>query len=196
MMCQRCGKNDALIHLTEIDDGQVQSLWLCPDCAREYKNEKAADRGTGEPPFNWLDPPTGPGPRSARDQSLADFLGEDGLLHQNMDPDGVTTCPVCDHTLDQFFRTNRLGCAGCYRAFASNIRPLLARHHGRTIHLGKVPRNLSPRSNRLADRARVRVALERAVAREDYEEAARLRDQLSTLEKSGESEQGKDGQHE
>ncbi len=187
MMCQHCGRNDALIHLTEINDGQVQSLWLCPACAREHKNQRAA-RGVGGPSDGGLpengDPFALP-PRRERgrgpDQSLADFLGEDGLLHRNVDPDGVHTCPVCGYTIESFFRTERLGCAGCYRAFEPNIRPLLARHHGRTIHLGKVPRSDASRPNLLADRTRVRVALERAVAREDFEEAARLRDQLKAL---------------
>lgn len=183
MLCQRCGKNDALIHLTEINDGQVQSLWLCPGCARRHKEERRASTPDDEPAF---DPFTlgGEGDGSpAHEASLADFLGRDGLLHRNLDPDGLHTCPVCGYSVEEFLRSNRLGCSGCYRAFEPNIRPLLARHHGRTIHLGKVPLSGGAQApSILAERTRVRVALDRAVAEEDYEEAARLRDQLKAMQ--------------
>lgn len=181
MDCQRCGKQDALIHLTEINDGEISSLWLCPGCARERQSPGQDNLPGGGPLFRSF----GAGPRPFapdEEDSLAAFLGEEGIQHRNVDPAGVNVCPECEFRLETFFRLNRLGCPECYRAFDPNIRPLLARLHGRTIHLGKVPRTSPPGRNPLAEMTRTRVALEKAVSTEDFEEAARLRDYLKMLQ--------------
>ena len=52
--------------------------------------------------------------------------------------------------------------------------PLLQRYHGATRHVGKVARRREGAGQRL----RLRTRLREAIAREDYEEAARLRDLL------------------
>jgi protein arginine kinase activator len=181
MDCQRCGKRDALIHLTEINDGQVSSLWLCPECARERQSPDREDSSGGEPLFQSYG--SGPGPFAPDEEdTLAAFLGEEGIRPRNVDPEGVSECPECEFRLETFFRLNRLGCPECFRAFEPNLRPVLARLHGRTIHLGKVPRTSPPGRNPLAEMTRTRVALEKAVAAENFEEAARLRDYLKMLQ--------------
>ena len=86
--------------------------------------------------------------------------------------------------------TSRLGCPSCYRAFSGSLRPMLARLHGRTIHLGKVPQTSLTGQNSLAEMTRTRVALEKAVSAEDFEEAARLRDFLKDLQARRDSQRG------
>ena len=63
---------------------------------------------------------------------------------------------------------------GDYRVFSAGVLPLLQRFHGATRHVGKVAR----RHEGSAQRLRLRTQLREAIAREDYEEAARLRDRL------------------
>jgi protein arginine kinase activator len=180
MDCQRCGRQDALVHLTEIRDGEVFSIWLCPACA---KDRQVIRPPLGESDEALFDQGTAPDPATPGDADpLADFLGEDDFQQRMVDPAGIRTCPACGFQLEDFFRQNRLGCPGCYRAFEPNLRPFLARHHGRAIHLGKVPPASSQGYNPLADMTRARVALEKAVAAEDFEEAARLRDHLKMLQ--------------
>lgn len=188
MDCQRCGKHDALVHLTEINDGQVHSLWLCPACARERQNRGL---GHGESDHNLFGDPEGDDLTTGGEEDpLESFLGADSMRRRHADRAVIRTCPVCGFQIETYFRLNRLGCAGCYRAFAPNIRPLLAHHHGRTIHLGKVPPANPQGQNPLAEMTRTRVALEKAVAVEDFEEAARLRDYLKSLQ----SRQGRNGE--
>ncbi|HEX8203401.1 MAG TPA: UvrB/UvrC motif-containing protein, partial [Isosphaeraceae bacterium] len=74
----------------------------------------------------------------------------------------------------QFRSAGRLGCPNDYEVFASGLSPLLLRAHGATRHVGKAPRRRPGPTSRL----RLRAQLRDAVAREDYETAARLRDQL------------------
>jgi protein arginine kinase activator len=190
VLCQNCGRSDALIHLTEISDGKIHSLWLCTKCARKHKNAQNQDDRDEDALFGDIPRRPPPSRRSEGDSGLAEFLGEDGILQRNLDPDGVHTCPVCGHTIEEYFRTSRLGCPACYQAFDPNIRPMLARHHGRTIHLGKVPRSSTDSASSLAELTRTRIALDRAVAEEDFEEAARLRDQLKELQRLRRREDG------
>ena len=62
--------------------------------------------------------------------------------------------------------------------------PLLERvHEGASQHVGKVPSRAGTDERRPAALLRLRAALKDAVAEEDYERAARLRDQIKELEK-------------
>ncbi len=180
MDCQRCGRRDALIHLTEISGGRTVNVWLCPACARDRQASRKRSEESDEALFGDRGisraAPTGEG------DPLAAFLGEEGLQYFNSDPAGEETCPTCGFKIETFFRLNRLGCPGCYRAFAPNLRPILARLHGRAIHLGKVPQTNFQGHNPLAEMTRTRVALEKAITAEDFEEAARLRDLLKSLQ--------------
>lgn len=86
-------------------------------------------------------------------------------------------CPLCGMKFMEFRIGGRLGCPHDYQAFGSGLLPLLRRSQdGVTRHVGKVPRRPPglPEAEALLTRARLRGA----VAREDYEEAARLRDRL------------------
>lgn len=184
MDCQSCGQKEALIHLTQIREGEAVNLWLCLDCAKTRQNApKNNDDGLqgGNDFFapSGSDKPVDP----HRDDSLASFFGEGSIPWQNLDPNGVDTCPVCGFKLELFVRTAQLGCPACYRAFSANLKPLLSRMQGQLIHLGKVPKSNPQGPNSLAEITRTRVALEKAVAREDYEEAARLRDHLKSMQK-------------
>jgi protein arginine kinase activator len=60
--------------------------------------------------------------------------------------------------------------------------PLLENIHGDTRHCGKTPRRYPQTKKAEAELLQLRQRLKRAVEREDYEEAARLRDQIRTVE--------------
>jgi protein arginine kinase activator len=78
----------------------------------------------------------------------------------------------------EFRAEGRLGCPQDYRVFSAGLLPLLQRYHGATRHVGKVARRPEGATQRL----RLRTKLRAAIAREDYEEAARLRDRLRLKE--------------
>ena len=62
--------------------------------------------------------------------------------------------------------------------------PLLENIHGETRHCGKVPRRGSQSQETQNELMQLRQRLKQAVTREDYEEAARLRDRIKTLEEA------------
>ena len=86
-------------------------------------------------------------------------------------------CPLCGLKFMEFRISGRLGCPNDYLAFNRGLLPLLRRSHdGVTRHVGKFPKR--PAGPESADALRLRAQLRQAVSREEYEEAARLRDQL------------------
>jgi protein arginine kinase activator len=84
------------------------------------------------------------------------------------------SCPDCGIKFMEFRAGGRLGCPQDYWVFTKGLLPLLQRYHGTTRHVGKTAR----RREGAKDRLRLRTLLRQAIAHEEYEEAARLRDLL------------------
>jgi protein arginine kinase activator len=85
--------------------------------------------------------------------------------------------------IEQFKKTGRLGCSHCYVTFEPHLRNLLRRLHGNLQHVGKVYLPPDPSAAEKRERlAGLRRKLDRAVEAEDFEQAARIRDQIRTLE--------------
>jgi protein arginine kinase activator len=155
MTCQKC-REEATVHLTESVDGEVREVHLCGPCA------KAAG----------LTMPQAP-PDLALEMVVQNLIvahvGElVGELAQR-------SCPICGLKFMEFRTGGRLGCPHDYQVFDRGLVPLIRRAHGATRHVGKVPRRRPDASARLLE---LRARLREAVAREDYEQAARLRDQI------------------
>jgi protein arginine kinase activator len=152
--CQRCSET-ATVHVTETVEGRRREIHLCGPCAREAGLIAAED----VPPL----------PLEGVVQGL--ILAHVGELVGEI---AGLTCPDCGLMFMEFRRGGRLGCPRDYEAFAIGLNPILGRTQGATRHVGKRPR----RPARGVDRLRLRSLLRRAIAREDYEQAAQLRDQL------------------
>lgn len=143
------------MHLTEQIEGRRRELHLCQSCARKA----------------GLSLPESP-PKLALDAVVQDLITTHvGELVGEL---AESTCPDCGIKFMEFRAAGRLGCPQDYRVFAAGLLPLLQRYHGATRHVGKVARRQEGATHRL----RLRTRLRAAIAREDYEEAARLRDRL------------------
>ena len=163
MLCDRCGKNEAIINLTQIVNNQSTTRNLCESCAEAMGLNPGA--------------PLGAAP-------LADFLAQmgKGLLTETATA-AAGTCPGCGLTLADFKRTGRLGCARCWAVFEPSLKGLLRKLHGGTQHVGKVYLPADPTAvDRTARVTSLRRSLQRAVDEEDFERAAALRDQIRRLE--------------
>lgn len=154
MTCQRC-QDEATVHLTETVDGQRRKLDLCATCAR-----KAGVPLPEKPPTLALD--------AVVQTLIIAHVGE--LVGEMAD----LTCPECRLKYMEFRARGRLGCPNDYQNFVRGLLPLIQRIHGATRHVGKVARTRPEAKDRLTLRAQLR----EAVAREEYELAVKLRDQL------------------
>ena len=107
-------------------------------------------------------------------------------IHSGDQPDRPSpggTCESCGLTFAQFRKDSLLGCPDCYKAFEQPLSTLLERaHEGGTHHIGKVPRRAGTGEQRQAMLMRMRKQLNAAVVGEDYELAARLRDDIHRFE--------------
>ena len=164
MLCDNCGKNEAVMQYTEVKNNAAQTRFFCQDCA----DEKGLSGSLGAAIF-----------------SLGELLN--GMMKDIVPAVGqpeMTACPRCGMILSDFRKSGRLGCAGCYRAFAPVLRPMLRQIHGTARHLGKTPA-IAPRAFApdCGDRLpALRKELAEAVGREQFEIAASLRDQIRLLE--------------
>ncbi|HOO78218.1 MAG TPA: UvrB/UvrC motif-containing protein [bacterium] len=146
MLCANCKKNEATVHLTEIEGNQIVKVHLCPACAQH--------KGVATPVVEALK-----------------NLPEDISKQRGSEETGEV-CSVCGLSFKEFREVGRLGCPNCYRDLGRPLRELLAFIHKGPRHAGKVP------DAGRRERHRLRQALDAAVAREDYEEASRIRDLL------------------
>jgi protein arginine kinase activator len=154
MNCQRC-HNEATVHLTEPEGGQQRELHLCRTCAR-----KAGLALPDSPPNLALDAVV----QSLIAANVGELAGELAEM----------VCPDCGIKYMEFRAGGRLGCPLDYWVFSKGLTPLLQRFHDATRHVGKVAR----RREGAMERLRTRTRLREAIACEEYEEAARLRDLL------------------
>ncbi len=154
-MCEQCGEGEATVHLTQVADGAVRKLHLCGVCAAE----KGID----------LNPP-------ASVNDLMEQMG--GTPEPAPVAEGQPACPECHMSLEDFRNTQRLGCPFCYEAFAEELGKLLKDMHLSDTHRGKVPGYAHGRARGGEDLSVLHARLADAVAAEQYEKAARLRDEI------------------
>jgi protein arginine kinase activator len=166
MVCQQCGQRPAVIHLTQIVENTHTEQHLCEACAAAQGIQTEASLATF--PLGNLLASLGKGP-AAQLPAAAD----------------AGRCPACGATLQDFRESGRLGCPDCYRAFEAPLRTLLRRIHGASRHIGEpyaaptAAATTEPPVDKLAD---LRGRLRRAVEAENFELAARLRDEIRARE--------------
>jgi protein arginine kinase activator len=182
MKCDMC-ENTATVFLTQIVDGKMTQVNLCDKCSK--------DKGVTDP--------TG--------FQLADFLlGTAAQKKTKSAPpeDDSLACPVCGFTRAHLKKIGRMGCPECYRTFADDLDGMLKAMHKGTRHVGKAPGKPAPSVSTATPRrseaaveapsgkpavinpkkrlAELKSAIEKAVAEERYEDAAKLRDEMRALE--------------
>jgi protein arginine kinase activator len=92
------------------------------------------------------------------------------------------SCPGCGMTMAGVREAGLAGCAECYRVFENELGAIIERAQaGASLHVGRHPAHAESLIDRAAARNRLAKELRDAVAREEYERAAQLRDRLQEL---------------
>ena len=168
-ICQYCSKREAKIHFTEIKDGKKTEMHICESCAHEK------DMALAFPSIlSTLVPGATSTPRTGGEAVPA-------------------SCPSCNLAYTDFKSKGRLGCPTCYDVFAPVLVPLLEKVHGQAEHAGKSPGRMVGRkaAQEILD---LEAELEDAINREDYESAAKLRDQIRSQAATGGSDATEPGE--
>lgn len=167
MLCQNCHDNEATVHLTQIVDGKAEKYHLCETCAAQKGIDVHAD-------------PVDLGGMMEKLKGQLAHLKKD-LETPRASSARSTACPSCGMTRTEILKKGRLGCDQCYDVFAAEMLPVVVSFQHGDQHLGKVPRRSSARLKHSVEQARLRRELDKAVAGENYELAAKLRDQIKAL---------------
>ena len=91
-------------------------------------------------------------------------------------------CAVCGLNYEQFKTTGKLGCESCYQAFPKEIVALFKNVQNSSRHEGKYPKRSGAGIRQRREVDKLRNNLQQAVEDENYEEAARIRDQIRSME--------------
>lgn len=169
MLCQDCKKREAQVNLTQIINNEKSTLALCKECA--------SLRGFNSP----LDQGAFP---------LAEILtnfAKTMTTQNNLTPQTELVCPNCKLSFDDFTRLGRFGCGDCYRTFRPRLEGIMRKIHGASLHRGTAPLTTSEvatggeQTIPVKEEERLETELRKAVAAEDFERAAELRDKLKTI---------------
>jgi protein arginine kinase activator len=157
MKCQICPKI-ATYHITEvIGEDRWEEFHLCEECAKKHLTSA---------------------PLASMKAAAKAAAG---------DEDDVTDlaskqCEACGIKFVEFRNSGRLGCPHDYDSFQEELHPLLENIHGDAKHVGKQPRRLPKAKAAQHELASLRRQLQTAITKEQYEEAAKLRDKLKKIE--------------
>ena len=91
-------------------------------------------------------------------------------------------CPKCNMSLAQFSKSGKLGCPDCYQAFRPYLNEVLKNIHANTEHTGKISKNANEKIKLRREIEKLKAELERAVLKQDFENAATIRDKIKELE--------------
>jgi protein arginine kinase activator len=159
MLCEKCQAQQASVFLTQIVAGKMQKIDLCERCAKEL------------------------GVTHNAGFSLQELLMKSSVLaaeQRDPEPD-QDQCPACGCTQAEVRKHGRLGCPQCYATFQGFLAEAIQTMQKAPRHIGKIPSCARIRADAASHRRGLEAAILDAVKAEDYEQAARLRDELKLL---------------
>lgn len=164
MLCDDCKKRPASMHLTKIINNQKIEKYLCEQCAK----------ASGEMPFIMES--------KFSVQDLLKGMFNYGLL-DSAPQNAEKSCEHCGMTYSDFSRTGKVGCSQCYTVYGQRLEPIVRRIQGSAIHTGKIPKRAGGDIERRQRLKNLRNKLEQHIRLEEYEQAAKVRDEIRNLEK-------------
>lgn len=172
MNCQECNQRPATLHFTKIINGEKTEIHLCEKCAQEKGEMFMLNGGSGFT-FNNL---------------LAGLLNIDSSFQQPsknaFQQEEILQCERCSMTFPQFVKIGRFGCSHCYETFKDQLKPVLRRlHSGNWEHNGKIPKRIGGGIHLKKKIEDLKSELKNAVITEEFEKAAKIRDEIRSLEK-------------
>ncbi len=166
MKCQKCGSNNANTHIKTVINGEFIEYDLCSECAKKMGYTNIF--GNMEDEFSSL---------------LGSYFGNAIPARTQ-----AARCEFCGSTYSDITKSGHVGCAKCYEVFGDLLMPSIRRIHGNTTHCGKnsgLYKDNSKKSSELTKEEKIKqlkAELDKAVAEQNFEHAAELRDKIRETE--------------
>jgi len=184
VICQRCGVVEATVHFSDPGNSPRRFQWLCAQCADKIVSSLVGQSDQDKPkpdnsaPKAW--DPTDLNSQIAQSKK-GELLGKMFGLTDDGEISDDRACQGCGLRLKNFQQNGLLGCPQCYVDFRNVLRSFLSRLHGHKSHLGRIPGQSRSVSSPNVMIMRLRVDMEKAIAAEEFETAASLRDEIEKL---------------
>ena len=162
MKCERCNEREATVLYKQTLNGEYTEAHLCAECAAKAQNEAGF---SAHFPFG------------------GDLFGNLFGISAPVKAPASKQCEGCGATFADVRRAGKVCCAKCYDTFAAELEPTLRSLYGNTHHVGRAPaarRAARDKQNRMTE---LKKELRTAIENENFEDAARLRDEIKALEK-------------
>lgn len=151
IICEKCGKRQATVHIKTNVNGVVVEKHLCSECAKDYSDDYNILSPAGFISSMFAKPTRGVGKR----------------------------CKTCGTSENEFLKTGYLGCSDCYDTFSDSVDVVVRKVQGNTAHIGRTPTPVNMPKSELET---LKDELAKAVKKEDYKLAAKLRDKIKSME--------------
>ncbi len=171
MICQICKKNDATVTITKVAGVKKIELYICNDCAHSLLGSAISSFSFSQYNINEI---------------LGNLLSSFIKLDRGKGAEGLNkedNCPHCGMTYQEFVQSGKLGCNQCYEYFRKQLNLILCRLHGNAEHIGKLPPAIKERNIRLNRINEIKDEMQKLILKEEYEQAAKLRDRIIEEEK-------------
>ncbi|MEN6350089.1 MAG: UvrB/UvrC motif-containing protein [Syntrophomonas sp.] len=165
MYCEECKERPATVHLTQVLNGNKIESHLCEQCAAQK----------GGLMFEFSN-------KYSLSNLLGSFFGSQYNTTDMKSNPQPTTCPNCGMNFFDITQTGKLGCAECYKSFEREMQPSLRKIHGNRRHVGKIPARGGEKVLLNRQIQKLKQDLQQAVAGEEYERAAQIRDHIKEIE--------------
>lgn len=173
MICEKCKAREATLVFTEVINGIKTEHAYCKQCASESEWAQILEK---EFPFKML---------------LSEILAmQNDTAKTEVNNYNHVACPTCKMTYAQFLEKSQFGCANCYNTFGILIDDNIKKLQGSDTHCGKTPRywfdentgtkSKTPKKPHSREEV-LRLKLEEALREEEYELAAKYRDELRDI---------------
>lgn len=190
MLCEKCKRNLATFHYTEVVNGVKNEHHLCGECAAKTDVSYYTSVFDNDMNFTRL---------------LSGILGSQAFLtdSEEKDPAVQVQCPHCKMTYGEFISNSSFGCPECYDVFGLLISDKIKKIQGADLHVGKRPLAYSKTGTRTMEELKaidktediqkeieiLSRRLKEAVSNENFDEAAKFRDMIAELKGKGGSDE-------
>jgi len=165
MLCEKCKVNPAAVHVTQNINGAKTEAFLCAACAAA-QNPLAISFDNMFASFL----------ESLFENSVSETVPEKAPL-----PNDGKECPNCGLSLAELKEYGKLGCSDCYETFRGELNHIIKNLNGSNRHEGKFPKRAGALYAHKREIEHLKADLKRAVENEEFEAAAKLRDEIRKL---------------
>lgn len=165
MQCEKCKIKRATVFFTELDRTRHALCSLCD--AEQRGGVHTSDGNIKYAPKSYLYE------LSYNDDTMycANELTSEGVL-----------CPNCKTKLDDILNSGRMGCADCYTSFSGVVQFIGYGNHSYSKYNEKMPRRYRERLDLQSRIVTLGILLSEAVREQNFEDAAKIRDEIKLLE--------------